>query len=475
MTVETMRQNVSHTFPMTLDELRAALPGRVLTPGDEGYDAARAGFSLSDLNTPDVVAVAESAEDVVAAVGFAREQGLPVGVHATGHGFAYPFVGGLMISTRRMQHIAIDPLARTARVEAGVTWGSVIRQTQRHGLAPLNGSSPGVGVVGYSLFGGFGWLLRKYGAAVDSVLAADIVTADGQLLHVSEERHPDLFWALRGGSGNFGVVTALEFKLYPVAEIYGGALFFPMERAREVMAAYSRWVETVPDELTSSITLMRMPPLPEVPELLRGKAIVIIRAAYVGAEAEGAALLSPLRSLPGLFADTFRTMPYTEVGTISNDPVDPMPTHRSTTMLKDLSPATIETLLRMDGVEGETPVLNLEVRHLGGAMTRVTPGSTAFSQRYAPFIMQTVALTLSPAQAEEARRNTAAIAAAVRPHSTGGVLPSWLGDGDYGVERTRAGFTPEHWRRLAALKAQHDPANMFRLNHNIPPAETAAS
>ena len=456
--------------PLALDLLRAAIPGRVHMPGMAGYDAARAGFSLTSQPTPDVVVMAESAADVVAAVNFARSQRLPVGVHATGHNFGFAFQGGLRINTSRMQGITIDPIARTARVQAGVIWKSVVQAAHHYGLAPLNGSSPLVGVVGYSLFGGYGWLLRKYGAAVDSVIGADVVTADGQLVRASATSHADLFWALRGASGNFGVVTALEFKLYPVGEMYGGALFFPMERAEQVLAAYSQWVATLPDEMTSSIVLMRVPPRPDVPEFLRGKSIVTVRAAYAGAEGDGARLLQPLRDLGGLLAETFQMLPYTQTATISNDPTTPMPTWRTTTMLKDLSPATIETIVRMNGVGGEAPVTIFEIRHLGGAMTRIPADSAAFSQRYAPFLMQTIDVLTSPEQSETAKRNTQAIFEAMQPHSTGGVLPSWLGDGDYGMERTRAGFSPESYRRLVALKDRYDPANMFRLNHNIPPS-----
>jgi FAD/FMN-containing dehydrogenase len=457
--------------PLALDLLRAALPGRVYTPGSSAYEAARAGYGLTDLPSPDVVVVAASAADVVAAVNFARTQQLPVGVHATGHNFGSPFKGGLRINTSRMQGCSIDPVAQTARIQAGVIWKSVVQAAHQYGLAPLNGSSPNVGVVGYSLFGGFGWLLRKYGAAVDSVIAADVVTADGQLRRVSTSSHPDLFWALRGASGNFGIVTALEFKLYPVSEVYGGALFFPMERAEEVLTTYSQWVAALPDEMTSTIVLMRVPPLPEVPEPLCGKAVVTVRAAYTGTEEQGVRLLQPLRDLGGLLADTFQMLPYSEIGTIANDSAKPVSAWRKTAMLNDLSPATIQTILQMDGVTGQAPVMAFEIRHLGGAMTRVQAASTAFSQRYAPFIMHTIGILMNPEQAEVVKRNTQAIFTAMRPHSTGGVLPSWLGDGDHGVERTRAGFSPEHYERLVALKNRFDPTNMFRQNHNIPPSK----
>jgi FAD/FMN-containing dehydrogenase len=460
--------------PAALDALRAALPGRVVTPSDAGYDAARAGFSLTTRPTPAVIVVAEDAGDIVAAVDFARAQGLPAGVKATGHNFAAPFDGGLLITTERMQSIQLDPVARTARVEAGVRWGPVVQAAHAHGLAPLNGSSPTVGVVGYTLYGGFGWLLRKYGAAVDSVLAADVVTADGRLRRASPTSNSDLFWALRGGSGNFGIVTALEFALYPVRAIYGGALFWPLARAEAVLTAYSRLVQAAPDELASSVALLRLPPLPHLPEFLRGQPVITVRAAYVGAEAGGAALLQPLRAIDGLIADTFRMMSYPEAKTINADPTEPAPAWRTTMMLKDLAPATITALLQLDGPEGAAPVMNLEIRHLGGAMTRLPDDATAFNQRRAPFILQTVDVLLGGPRDEVVKRHTRAIAAGLRPHATGGVLPSWLGDGDYGIERTRAGFSPAHYARLAALKRRYDPTNLFRLNHNIPPAADAA-
>lgn len=459
----------SQLDPAALDALYVTLPGRVFTPDDPGYDAARAGFSLLDQPTPAVVVAATRASDVVAAVNFARNQSLPIGVRATGHNFGFPYDGGLMINTEQMQGVSIDPIAQTARVEAGVRWDAVIAAAHAHGLAPLNGSSVTVGVVGYTLFGGFGWLLRQYGAAVDSVISADIVTADGQLRHVSATSDPDLFWAIRGASGNFGVVTALEFKLYPVKDVYGGALTFSLERGHEILTAYSQWVNTVPESLTSSITLLRLPPLPHIPEPVRGKAVIVVRAACTGSAAEGAALLAPLRAPGGVLMDTFGMLPYSQIGMIANDPTTPGRSRRSTMMLKDLSPATIETLLRVNGPASDTPVSVFEIRHLGGAMTRVHPDAASFSQRYAPFLAQTICSLANPEQTAIANHNTEVVSAAMQAHSTGGAYPSWLGGGDFGVERMRAGFSPEHYARLVELKTAYDPTNMFRLNHNIPP------
>lgn len=454
---------------LAIAALRIALPGRVYTPADEPYAASVAGFGLADTITPDVVVMAESAADIVAAVNFARVQGMPVGVHATGHNFGTSFQGGLRINTSRMQGFTIDPAAQTARVEAGVRWGAVVQAAHQHGLAPLNGSSPLVGVVGYSLFGGFGWLLRKFGAAVDSVTAVELVTADGHLLRASANEHADLFWALRGASGNFGIVTALEFKLHPVSHIYGGAMFFPIEQARAVFDTYRTLTETAPDELTSSIVMVRMPPLPELPPFLSGRAIITVRGAFVGGPEEGARLMQPLRDLGGLLADTFQMMPYSQSASIANDPTTPMPVWRRTAMLRDISPELVDTLIAANGANSTTPVMMLEIRHLGGAMTRVPDGATSFSQRHAPFLMQTLCVMMSPEHAVVAKNNTQVVNEAIQSFTTGSVLPSWLGDGDHGTERTRAGFSPEHYARLAELKHRYDPENMFCQNHNVPP------
>ena len=415
--------------------------------------------------------LAADTTDVIAAVHFAREQQLPIGVKATGHGFGYAWPGGLMINTERMQGVRIDPIMHTARVAAGVRWRDVIAAAAPYGLAPLSGSTGEVGVVGYSLSGGFGWLLRQYGAAVDSVLSAEIVTADGQLRHVSPQSEPDLFWALCGGGGNFGVVTALEFQLYPVSTVYGGALFFPIERATEVLNAYSAWVATVPETLTSTVVLLRIPPLPTVPEALRGKAVVTVRAAYCGQDDGGAALIDPLRSLGGVLLDTFQLLPSHALDSIANDPVSPMPVRRTTALLTDFGSATIATLVELAGAQAEQPLMMVEVRHLGGAMAQVAPHAAAFSQRGAPFLLQTMDVIFNPALAALAEHKTQQAVAALQPHTTGGVMTGWLGSGDYGVERTRAGYTAENYARLRQLKQRYDPANVFRLNHNIPPAE----
>src|ERR671913_795178 len=236
-----------------VDELRARLRGTLLRPGEEGYAGASQAWNLNARQRPALVVVTEGAGDVVAAVRFARDEGLGVGVMATGHGVGKPADGGVLVNTSRMRGVRVDPVAQTARVEAGALWTDVVPEAQAHGLAGLVGSSSHVGVVGYTMGGGFGWLGRKYGLNAAGVTVADVVTADGDLLRLSADENEDLFWGLKGGGGNFGIVTSLEFRLYPLATVYGGAVFYPVERAHEVLSAYARWSSGLPDEMTTAV------------------------------------------------------------------------------------------------------------------------------------------------------------------------------------------------------------------------------
>ncbi len=296
-----MTIHVSNAAKVATDAqvLSDRLVGRMVLPGNEGWDLARQAWTRAVDQRPTAVALPESAQDVLAVVNFARAHGLAVAPQGTGHG-AFP-LGPLdetiLLNTTRMRGVQIDPVAGRARVQAGELWGEVATAAAEHGLAGLAGSSPNVGVVGYSVGGGIGWLARRYGLAANSILAADVVTADGRLVHADREHKPDLFWAMRGGGGSFGIVTALEFGLYPVREVYAGVLFWPVERAGEILHAWRDWTEGVPDEVTSVGRLRKMPQIPEVPEQLQGRSFVFVEAAYTGAEADGIELLRPLRAL----------------------------------------------------------------------------------------------------------------------------------------------------------------------------------
>lgn len=464
-----VRQITSAFSSTSLATFQSALLGQVHLPGDTGYNAAIAGFSLSDQPTPDLVVTVSSAADVAAAIIFAREQRLGVGVMATGHNFGYPHEGGLFINTTRMRAVTVDPEAQTIRVEAGATWGEALLAAQAHGLAPLCGSAPGVGVVGYTIHGGISWLARQFGASAHNIVGAEIVTADGAIRRIDADHEPELLWAISGGGGNFGIVTALELKLFPVPTVYGGALFFPLARAAAVLDLYAAWCVQLPETITTALLFMNFPPLPDVPEPLRGQSVVTVRACSMIPDEHGETLLAPFRALGDVLIDTFRTLPYAEIGTIANDPTTPLPAYRATVQVESLAADVRAALLAVAGPDANSPLLLTEIRHLGGALARATDAATAFGRRSAPFLVQTVGLLLGPELAGAVRGHTAAVTAALAPHTTGGIFPGWLGDGDYGTERMRAGYSAGNYARLAALKARYDPLNLFRLMHNIPP------
>ena len=322
--------------------LRAAIAGQVFVPGQAGYDQARRGWNLAVDERPAIVVEAGSAADVAQAVRYARAHGMRIAPQGTGHGAEAlePLAGAMLLRTTRMRRVRIDPAARTARAEAGAVWADVTIPAAEHGLAALAGSSPDVGVAGYILGGGFGWLARRYGLAANSVIAAELVRPDGDLVRADAGHEPDLFWAVRGGGG-VGVVTALEMRLYPVGELYAGDLFFPIQRAAEVLHAWREWTATVPDEITSIAHLVRFPPLPEVPEPLRGRAFIVVEAACLGGAASGAELTGPLRRL-GPERDTFAMIPVSALGQLNMDPPQPGPSHGDGVFLADFPAAAIE-------------------------------------------------------------------------------------------------------------------------------------
>lgn len=456
--------------PLALGMLRGALRGQLYTPQDDGYAAHSAPWQRHVAQRPAAIVMAAGADDIVAAVKFAGEYGLPVAVQATGHGAVVPCDGGLLINTSAMQGVWIDSAARTASVEAGVKWGPVLAAAQAVGLAPLLGSTTDVGVVGYSLGGGLGWLAGKYGLAVDSVRAFDIVTADGRLRHVTAQSDPELFWGVRGGAGNFGVVTRIEFALYPVTEVYAGNLFFPMERAHEVIAAYRAWIRGLSEDWTTGISLMHMPPAPFIPEPLRGQSVVIVRGAYAGPADQGEGDMRPIRALGGIIVDAFGPIPFTAADSISQDPVDPMNAVGRTETLADLDPETVETLLKIMGRPGESPIVFTEVRHVSGAARRAPAVPSAFGHRDMEFISLTLAGIFDPAHEPHVLRALRDAGLALAAHKTGQIYLNFLHDSDTTGARVRAGYTPETYARLVALKDRHDPANMFRFNRNIAPS-----
>ncbi|MFJ6746730.1 FAD-binding oxidoreductase [Streptomyces sp. NPDC091266] len=447
-----------------LAALTRRVGGPVLVPGDEGYDAERSGFQVAYRHRPAVIVGARSAADVAAAVGFAGAQGLPVAVQATGHGLSAATDGGLLISTRRMAGVRVDAAAGLARAEAGAVWGQVVEAAAPHGLAPLNGSSPGVGVIAYTLGGGVGILARTFGFAADLVRSVDLVTADGRQRHVTAERDPGLFGALLGGGHGLGVVTAMEFGLVPVARLYGGQLVFGEDRIDEALAAYLRWTETVPDTLTSSLALIAYPDIPQLPESLRGRHLAQIRIAYTGGAEEGERLVAPLRAVGPRVGDDLREMPYAESPTIHQDPSDPHAYNGDNALLSDLDADALRQVAALAGPAA--PVMCVvQLNHLGGALA--APSATgSVGHRDARFALR----LLSPLQGAdlEAAREVHAKMLAV-------VAPWWLGRsvnflfGAHGeradaAEVARSVHGGALRRRLDRVKAAHDPENLFRFH-----------
>src|SRR6516162_7633819 len=339
-----------------LEALRAAIAGRVFVPGEAGYDQARRAWNLAVDQRPAVVVETGSAADVAPAVRFARAHGMRIAPQGTGHGAGplEPLDGAMLLRMTRMRTVRIDPAARTARVEAGAVWQDVTVPAAGHGLAGLAGSSPNVGVTGYTLGGGLGWLARRYGLAANSVTAAELVTPGGDLVRADAGHEPDLLWAVRGGGG-VGVVTALEMQLYPVGELYAGDLFFPIQRTAEVLHAWREWTATAPDDVTSIAHIVRLPPLPELPEALQGRAFAIVEAAYLGDAGSGAELILPLRRL-GPELDTFAMIPASALGQLNMDPTDPMPAKGDGAFLADFPAAAIDALVAELGPDAETPL-----------------------------------------------------------------------------------------------------------------------
>ncbi|MFF2522981.1 FAD-binding oxidoreductase [Streptomyces liangshanensis] len=452
------------------DTLAAQVTGPVLGPDDDGFAEECAPYNLAVTHRPAVVVGAVDAADVQAAVRFAAAHALPVAVLATGHQAIVPADGAVLVTTRRMNRVSVDAEARTVRVEAGTIWQQVVDAATPHGLAPLNGSSPLVGVVGYTLGGGLSPTMgRTHGWASDHVTSIDVVTADGTARHVDATNDPDLFWALRGGKSNFGVVTAMEFALFPVTRLWAGGLFFSGDDTEAVLRAYAALTATAPDALSSSIALLRLPPLPGIPELLAGKFTLHVRISYLGDDTQEAEhLIAPLRAAAPVLLDTLGPMPYEDFAQIHSDPVDPAPFSEYTTLLSALTPGAVDTILEAAGPGADCPVQFVELRHLGGALGR--PADNAVGNRNARYALWIVAIGMPGGlAAQDAYAD--ALLARIRPWSTGGRYLNFIAAHHSSVPDVRTAYDEAAYGRLREVKRRYDPDNLFRLNHNIPPSE----
>lgn len=438
---------------------------RLLAPGEPGWDSARATFNLLDDLRPDLIAVPETAEDVAAAIAVARREGLRVTAQGTGHGAAshHPLDGSLLVDASLLTDVAIDAEARRVRVGAGARWGHVAPQLSALGLAARHGSSLGVGIAGYSLGGGVGWLTRGHGLQCNAVRAIELVTAGGERLRADADHHADLFWALRGGGGNFGVVTALEFDVVAVPELASGAYFFPVERTAEVLRTWTALLPSLPDELTTWVTVMHFPPFDGLPREVRGRSFTILMAAYLGPEAGARRLLFPLREL-GPLTDTLGAREPLALGTLAMDPEAPLP-YRSTTALVDgLPDGTIDELAALGGVGSALTML--QFRHLGGALRRPPEDAGARASLPGEILVFSLAIAADPdVDVSGALERLDRLLAPLKV----GEYPNLV---ERPVDASRF-FDADTWARLRAVKAAYDPDDLVHGNHHVPSATVA--
>ncbi|MFI2486008.1 FAD-binding oxidoreductase [Promicromonospora kroppenstedtii] len=458
--------------PQTLDadRLRADLHGRLVLPGEPDWDDARRAWQLTADQHPDAVVLAATESDAIATVNAAREAGLRVAAQSTGHnaGPLGPLAGTILLRTSGLASTTTDVAAGTVRVEAGVTWGALTAAVAPHGLSGLPGTAADVGVVGYTLGGGLSWLGRAHGLASNHVISADVVTADGVLRHVDAVSDPELFWAIRGGGGSFAVVTALEISLVRVPDLHGGTLFFPLERASEVLHAWREWTGTAPDEITSLGRLLRFPPLPELPEAVRGRSFAVVElVSLLGQEATDAAL-APLRALvPDL--DTASACGPAELAAIHMDPPAPVPATGDGFLLRDLPAAALDAFLSVTGPDQDFPVLGTEIRHLGGALAPAPSAEGArggaVSALDAGYAVFSAALTPDEAAAKAAHGHLDALRAA---------LDDWVAPTSYLNFTERPGGAPfadaDTLARLRRVKHRYDPTDLVRGNHPVEPS-----
>ncbi|MEV6347493.1 FAD-binding protein [Actinoplanes sp. NPDC051851] len=451
-----------------LTRLKNQLTGPVFLPGDAGYDAERALFNLNRELVPAIVVGAATAADVQAAIRFAAEHGLAVATRGGGHLAPRDGAGQLLLTLDRMNSVTVDPGRRTARITGTPRWADVMGPAGEHGLAAANGSAAGVGAVGYMLGGGLSPVLgRPKGWASDHIIAMDVVTADGRLRTASATEETDLFFALRGSKGNVGVVTAVEFGLFPITTVYGGGLWFAGERLAEVLPAWRDWAATLPESATTSVAIQRLPPLPELPGPLRGAFVVHVRYSHIGTAAEGEAALAPIRALGSPVFDTVTEMPYAESGDIHNDPPDPLPYYDRSLGLREFSDDTIATLVELTGPGSDCPLVAVEVRALGGALDRVPPAPDAVPSRGLPF--QWFAFGAGgPGQEELMTGYLERCVEALTPWAHPRRMVNFVGPEEALTPRElRDTYGADLYDRIVAVKEKYDPENMFRINHNI--------
>ena len=441
-------------------ELNNRISGPVFVAGDSGYAPEIAAFNTAIVHSPDLVVGAESAADVVEAVRFAREHGYPVSVQATGH-TEEPITSGLLISTRRLDGVRIDPGRRTATIGAGTLWEAVVAAAAEHGLAPVGGSSTKVGVVGYLLGGGLGPLARSHGFSSDYLIELEVVTGEGELIEASLDHNPELFWALRGGKAGLGIVTEVRLRLLELSALYGGSLFFGEKDMEATLRAWVDWTAGADPLVSTSVAIVRFPPLDVVPEPFRGRLLLSLRFAYPGPVEEGARLAGPLRSAAPVYLDALGELPVAEVATIHNDPGEPSPALVSGMLLTHVDQEFASELLEQVGAGSDAPFVSVEIRHLGEATRRDVEGGSAVGGRADGFTLTLIAadpelfLTAVPAATDRLIHTLQPWISAETNINFAGKLRS--------AEQFTSAWPPDILAKLTEVREEYDPDGVLAL------------
>jgi FAD/FMN-containing dehydrogenase len=453
----------------TIQELRESLQGDLVLPSDDAYaDAARIWNGAHDGRRPALVVRCGSPDDVIAAVGFARSHGLTIAVRGGGHsvpGFS-TLDGGIVIDLSQMNDVRVDPATRRATAGGGALWADVDAATIPHGLATTGGLVSTTGVAGFTLGGGIGWTMRSFGLACDNLVAAEVVTADGRLVRASGTENPELLWGLRGGGGNFGIVTRFELALHPLgAEIYAGPVFYPAQEAFDLLRVFRDWSKDAPDEITALVNLTSAPPLPVIPEEWHGKKVVALVAASTGPVVEGEGLIRRVREVAEPIVDLLGPMPYPALQTLL-DPLWPKGIHAyfKATNLGQLDDALIDRLCKIHQA-APGPQCEIHVHQMGGAVGRVAEDATAFPERSMPFVLNAVTGWQDPSATAAHTDWARAVVDTAAGESTGRAYVNFLSD----AGAARSAYGEQTYGRLVALKNEYDPTNVFRLNQNITP------
>jgi len=464
-----MTTNETAAAPLSIPQLRADLKGRVIAPGDDGYDKARTVVAGGVDRRPAVIVKVADIDDVDNVVRLARDTGMELAVRSGGHSGAGHSVteGGIVLDLSDLKGLDIDVEGRTAWAETGLTAAEVTEALGRHGLAVGFGDTGSVGIGGITLGGGVGYLVRKFGLTIDDLLAAEVVTADGRRLLVDAENHPDLFWAIRGGGGNFGVVTRFKYRLHDLPETLGGMLILPA--TAETVAGFIAAAEAAPDELSTIANVMPCPPMPFVPEEHHGELVILGIMAYAGDPADGERVVAPFRALAQPLADLLAAQPYAAI--YPPDDPDYHPTAVARTMFVDRVDADVADEIMTWLKESDASMRVAQLRVLGGAMARVPSDATAFAHRDSRIMVNIAAFYEGPEDQKVREAWVAGFATALEQEDSGAYVNFLV---DEGEERIRAAYPGATWDRLAAIKARYDPTNLFRLNQNIPPSVPVA-